>query len=289
MSNLVPGLRRWARVRSGSGGVRDGSATREARARTKRRRLPADAAGDPAARPAGRHPYRGVCIGLAVRDAAMLVAGAPARLRRGPALLLWLELVAAPAATALGFRSAVDEEAAGRAATTPPDQLEAARRAAVGALFGLHTTRFRVANAYLVTIPDGLMLVDSGMPGSAKRVLASIERLSRQPRELRSIVLTHCDIDHAGSAAELKRLTGVHVAIHALDAPVLSGKQRPQKGGRAMRLLSRLFRLQPVTPDVLLQDGDTIGGFRVLHVPGTRQAASPCIETTASCSPAMRC
>jgi glyoxylase-like metal-dependent hydrolase (beta-lactamase superfamily II) len=126
----------------------------------------------------------------------------------------------------------------------------------------------RVANAYLVTIPDGLMLVDSGMPGSAKRILASVERQAAPPRQLRSVVLTHCDIDHAGSAAELKRLTGAQVAIHALDAPVLSGKQQPQKGGRAMRLLSRLFRLQPVTPDVLLQDGDTIGGFRVLHVPG---------------------
>jgi len=126
----------------------------------------------------------------------------------------------------------------------------------------------RGGNVYLVTVEDGLLLVDSGMPGNAKRILAFIERLGRQPRELRFVVLTHCDIDHVGSAAELKRLTGAQVAIHALDASVLSGQQQSQKGGRVMVVLSRLFRFQPVVPDVLPQDGDTIGGFRVVHVPG---------------------
>ena len=35
------------------------------------------------------------CCGLAVRDAAMVVAGVPDRLRPGPAILLWMELTAA--------------------------------------------------------------------------------------------------------------------------------------------------------------------------------------------------
>ena len=46
----------------------------------------------------------GVCVRLAIRDTAMVAAGAPARLRRGPALLLWLELGAAAAAAGLGLR-----------------------------------------------------------------------------------------------------------------------------------------------------------------------------------------
>ena len=37
-----------------------------------------------------------VCVGLAVRDAAMIATGAPARLRRGPALLLWPVLLRMP-------------------------------------------------------------------------------------------------------------------------------------------------------------------------------------------------
>ncbi len=83
-----------------------------------------------------------LCVGLAVRDAAMIAAGAPSRLRRGPAVLLWLEMAAAVAAAGLGLRLAVDKGAARRAATTRPDALEATRRAAVGTLFGLHTLRF---------------------------------------------------------------------------------------------------------------------------------------------------
>lgn len=126
----------------------------------------------------------------------------------------------------------------------------------------------RVANVYLVTIEDGFLLVDSGMPGNARRILACVERLGRRPGDIRSIVLTHCDLDHAGSAAELKRLTGAQLAVHELDASVVAGSQGPQKGGLVMRAMYRLFRFQPVVPDRLLHDGDTIGGLRVLHVPG---------------------
>lgn len=126
----------------------------------------------------------------------------------------------------------------------------------------------RIANVYLVAIDEGLLLVDTGMPGSAKRIVAFIESLGRHATDLRYIVLTHCDIDHIGSVARLKELTGAQVAIHELDAPVLAGEQRPQKGGLVMLALRRLLRIRPVVPDLLLNDGDTIGGFKVMHVPG---------------------
>ncbi|MGP8159895.1 MAG: hypothetical protein ACLQGJ_01545 [Candidatus Dormibacteria bacterium] len=84
-----------------------------------------------------------VCVGLAARDAAMVIGGAPGRLRRGPALLLWLELAAAVAATGLGALRAMDGGAAERLATRP-DAVEVSRRAAVATLFGLHTVRFRI-------------------------------------------------------------------------------------------------------------------------------------------------
>lgn len=126
----------------------------------------------------------------------------------------------------------------------------------------------RVANVYLVVTQDGLLLVDTGMPGNARRILRFIEGLGRQPRDLRDIVLTHCDIDHVGSVAELKRRTGARVAIHELDVAVLSGEQRPQKGGLAMVALYRLLRFRPIAPDLRLRDGDTIGGLQVMHVAG---------------------
>jgi glyoxylase-like metal-dependent hydrolase (beta-lactamase superfamily II) len=126
----------------------------------------------------------------------------------------------------------------------------------------------RVANAYLLQAGEGLVLVDAGMPGSARRVLRFISGTGRRPAELSDIILTHCDIDHVGGAAGLKRATGARVAIHELDAAVLAGRQRPQKGGPALALLYRLLRFQPVVADSLLRDGDEIAGLRVMHVPG---------------------
>ena len=101
----------------------------------------------------------GVSVGLAARDVAMIVAGTPSRLRRGPALLLWLETVAAIAAAALGLRLVVDAEAAACSTAPRPDPLEVARRAAVGTLFGLHTLRFRI---YLQPDQGRRPIVDAG-------------------------------------------------------------------------------------------------------------------------------
>jgi len=126
----------------------------------------------------------------------------------------------------------------------------------------------RVGNAYLVRGAEGLLLVDSGIPGSAKRILGSIERIGAKPNDLRYIVLTHWHPDHMGSAAELRRLTGACIAIHELDAPVLAGRERPAKGRRTMGLLLRVFRVAPLVADVALRSGEVIGGLEVIHVPG---------------------
>lgn len=134
---------------------------------------------------------------------------------------------------------------------------------------GVHRVEgMRVANAYVLVTSDGLVAVDSGIRGNARHIVRLVERLGYPPRDLRLIVLTHWHIDHVGSAAALKRLTGAQVAIHELDAPVLAGGELPAKGRRAMRLIVRLFGLRPLPADRLLHEGDTIGEFRVLHVPG---------------------
>jgi len=82
-----------------------------------------------------------VCVGLAVRDAAMIAGGAPQRLRPVPARLLWLELSAGVIASTTGLRL-LRRAGAVEASASSPDRLEVARRAAVITLFGLHTIRF---------------------------------------------------------------------------------------------------------------------------------------------------
>lgn len=135
---------------------------------------------------------------------------------------------------------------------------------------GIHRVdAVRGVNVYVIEDEDGLTLVDTGIPGSAKKIVAFIERLGHRPDELERIVLTHADIDHIGGAAELKALTGARIAVAEEDAPVLRGAP-PAKLTRSLlgRLLLRFFKARPAEPDELLVDGDEVTGFRVMRVPG---------------------
>lgn len=122
-------------------------------------------------------------------------------------------------------------------------------------------------NVYLVVSDQGLLLVDTGIPGSAGRICRFIEAMGRDPRELGDIVLTHFHADHVGSAAALRARTGARVAIHELDAPVLTGEQAPESRMLLVRVLYALL-VRRMQPDRLLRDGDTIAGLRVVHIPG---------------------
>lgn len=82
-----------------------------------------------------------VCVGLTIRDAALIVGGTPRRLRRTPAALLWLEFGAAIAAAVAGLHPLLRLRPAGQAAARP-GAVERVRRTAVATLFGLHTIRF---------------------------------------------------------------------------------------------------------------------------------------------------
>jgi len=130
----------------------------------------------------------------------------------------------------------------------------------------------RGANAYLVVDEGGTIIIDTGMPGNAKRIAAYVQVLRKSPADVRFIILTHADLDHSGSAAELKRLTGARLAIHAGDAQILRGNERFKTFGGpvglAARLAMRLIPFRPVEPDIVLSGDPEIHGFRIVHVPG---------------------
>ncbi len=85
----------------------------------------------------------GVAAGLVVR-VVLIAMGAPGRLRRGPAILLWLEALAAASAALAGVRLLLDDAARAEAVAARPTAFEAVRRGTIGTLFGLHTWRFRI-------------------------------------------------------------------------------------------------------------------------------------------------
>jgi glyoxylase-like metal-dependent hydrolase (beta-lactamase superfamily II) len=110
------------------------------------------------------------------------------------------------------------------------------------------------------------------MPGRARKIVSYVESLGKAPRSVETIVLTHPDLDHSGSAAQLKQLTGARVAIHEEDAPRLAGEKpwSEAKGtaGFVISILGLFIKLQPVPPDISLKEGEKLGPLTVLETPG---------------------
>jgi len=138
---------------------------------------------------------------------------------------------------------------------------------------GIHLVpRVRGANAYLVKGDEGITIVDTGLPGNAGKIVDYVEGIGCHRSDVKTIVLTHSDIDHAGSAARLKEETNASVAIHEADAPRLSGEKewKKVKGalGLFLRVAGAVMRFKRLKADVLLKDSDIINGLTVIHTPG---------------------
>jgi hydroxyacylglutathione hydrolase len=88
---------------------------------------------------------------------------------------------------------------------------------------GVYRVPARAANTYLIEASKGLVLVDSGLPGSEKGILKSIAKLGKKPSDLKLVLLTHRHLDHIGSAAMLKKQTGAKLASHPFEKPYAAG------------------------------------------------------------------
>lgn len=131
----------------------------------------------------------------------------------------------------------------------------------------------RFVNSYLVVNSGGMFLVDTGMPGNGPKIIRYIQKLGRKPSDIKYIFLTHADIDHVGSAAQLKTSIGSKLAIHAADSRVLAGQERfkPYKGSLPVKWAAALWvrlAFHPIKPDLILNDGFVFEGWRIIHTPG---------------------
>jgi hydroxyacylglutathione hydrolase len=116
-------------------------------------------------------------------------------------------------------------------------------------------------NAYLL----GDVLVDAGFSWQAKRVLAGV-----RGRIVRSHVLTHAHVDHAGGSRKVVETLGVPVLAGERDLPA-AHSGHPEMGFRGvLEKPGDAYGSFPAVPEATaLHEGDAVGdGFTVLDTPG---------------------
>lgn len=132
-------------------------------------------------------------------------------------------------------------------------------------------------NVYLLLEPGIVTLIDTGLPGSAAKVLAYLRALGRDPLDLQRIILTHQHVDHVGGLAALAAQTGAEVIAPAGDTPAIEGRAPRELPKGPLRPAFSLFllpRLQTAKVTRQVRPGERIpvfaadGGLRVIDTPG---------------------
>ena len=138
-------------------------------------------------------------------------------------------------------------------------------------------------NAYLLKANQGYILIDTGLSMHWPRLEKELLDADCLPDQLRLVVITHGDTDHAGNCAELQKKYHARIAIHDGDLEMVrTGKpvKRKIKGmrGRIFRLLGMLgmrrkgMSLNTFEPNIILKDGQELSEYglsaRVIHTPG---------------------
>jgi glyoxylase-like metal-dependent hydrolase (beta-lactamase superfamily II) len=95
----------------------------------------------------------------------------------------------------------------------------------------LHLLSFPVGHVYVWRGPDGITLIDTGVPGSAPLIAAAMEDLGHRRSDVRRLLLTHWHEDHVGSAADIAGWADTEVYAHRDDAPVIRGAAAERAAG----------------------------------------------------------
>jgi hydroxyacylglutathione hydrolase len=143
---------------------------------------------------------------------------------------------------------------------------------------GLHwVDRIWDTKVYILVEESRVVVVDAAMPGRAQAVWRHLDSIGLPPRDVDEIWLTHGDIDHMGSVAALKERSGARIVAHAADVELVEGKAQRELGPLPLTetfqtvfnwAIKRVLRYQPTEVDQVVEDGDDLGGWRVIHVPG---------------------
>ena len=147
---------------------------------------------------------------------------------------------------------------------------------------GVWGMKIVIVNIYMVSKGQDSkewVLIDTGVPGSAKKIINMAEDLFGRNVPPSAIILTHGHFDHTGSIKDLLKYWDVPVYAHHLEMPYLTGKSAypppdPSVGGGLMSSLSWTFPKGPINlgrrVKALADDGvvPVLDQWNYFHTPG---------------------
>jgi hydroxyacylglutathione hydrolase len=110
------------------------------------------------------------------------------------------------------------------------------------------------------------VLIDAGRTWDKRRIFSELEG-----RQISMLALTHVHPDHQGAAKDVCEARGVPLACHADDVDAMEGRRPVQEASASNpvnRFVAKIWQGPPHKVDRVLQEGDEVAGFRVVHTPG---------------------
>lgn len=134
---------------------------------------------------------------------------------------------------------------------------------------GPNVSRSDDATVFVIAFPgEELVMIDAGAGRSVNILLRNIEAAGLDPTKISTIILTHCHIDHIGSAPGFRSRFGSRILIHELDAEAVAN-------GDPIKTAANWYETEfPPTPIDLRISGEhetlIFGGemLHCLHTPG---------------------
>ena len=105
---------------------------------------------------------------------------------------------------------------------------------------------------FLITTPEGHILIDTGLEQAAALVLENVEKLGFKVSDIKIILSSHAHFDHVAGHALVKARTGAKVFASEADALLL------ESGGKTDFRFGNDISFAPVTVDRRLKDGEKV-------------------------------